>query len=140
MKQSTADKLCDKILEAAHAATADIREADYTTAITFSPFDVFGIVGDFHSGNLAPAMQDLSPTLSTMAGAAGAGRISYKGSKRKFLERVSDAVEDIGIEVLAITDEHLRGANPDTKLTPKHIIKSWRKFGKAVRNLYLETL
>lgn len=133
MKQSTADKLCDKILDCARTATKEVTTEYGNAEATFTPFNAFAITGTFHAPKLKAILSELSPTLADL-------RVSYAGSRSQFLERLSEAVDDISIEMLAVTKEHLLEVDPDTKLRPKMVRRAWNKFGKSVRNMYLESL
>ena len=133
MKESTVVKVCDQILAAARTATEEVTTEYRNAEATFTPFNVFAITDTFHAPQLKAILSELSPTLTDLS-------VSYSGSRRKFLERLSEAVDDISIEMLAVTKEHLLEVDPDTKLRPKMVRRAWNKFGKSVRNMYLESL
>ena len=133
MKKSTAVKVCDQILDCARTATKEVTTEYRNAEATFTPFNAFAITGTFHAPQLKAILSEVSPTLTDL-------RVSYSGSRRKFLEHLSEAVDDISIEMLAVTKEHLLAVDSATKLTPKMVRRAWNKFGKSVRNMYLESL
>ena len=133
MKESTVVKVCDQILDCARTATKEVTTEYRNAEATFTPFNVFAITGTFHAPQLKAILSELSPTLTDLC-------VSYSGSRSKFLEHLSEAVDDISIEMLAVTKEHLLAVDSATKLTPKMVRRAWNKFGKSVRNMYLESL